>query len=226
MRSIDFSRPNISISEHSDPTGNRASRLADLILKWQSSIDIYEGGAVLLTLKKAKRVAEMLTDKEVPSVRTLHNWRLKELLSGPIEFENEGQGRIGYYPDYLPVEIATNVELRYNYKLPQIAEARQEFMEEAEPFRTELSRVEVDDSGKVKEVNMSLNGTVILDYTFISEIVERESKLLEQVQDTSDTKERTQLLSQVNKLTRKREILATYSEIWSEKELRLKKLMA
>ena len=78
----------------------------------------------MITIKEAKNKAEKLI--KVPSLSTLGDWVSKEYISGPIDFICKGRagGRKGLYPDNLPVQIAVTQELKTDYKLSEIGEAR------------------------------------------------------------------------------------------------------
>jgi len=79
-----------------------------------------------LTLEEAKERANKITN-DVPTKETLRNWVNKGLLSGTVDYINKGKagGRVGLYPDSLPIEIATAIYLKNkDFKISDIAQAR------------------------------------------------------------------------------------------------------
>jgi len=154
----------------------------------------------MVTFKEARKLAKEITSHKIPILRTLHNWRLDDLLSDPIDFKNDGNGRIGFYPDYLPIEIASNVEMKKDYKMSEIKEARKEFIKEAQP--------------KIKNGNI-----VILDHNFIGEYNRQEEKLIKKIQFAKDSKESDKLMKKLDKISTKKELLKSYLQTWMKKQL-------
>ena len=111
------------------------------------------------TLKNARKLAKEITDKSIPKPTTLRNWNAKSVISEPIEYENKGAGggRVGLYPDFIVLEIATAAELKGQITLKKIGEARQEIIKRLEDQGKSLEYIAGIGSEKGSEILSNIN---------------------------------------------------------------------
>jgi len=178
----------------------------------------------LITLKEAARVAGILTDKRVPHTSTLSRWGNRGLIDKQRGEENWGKagGRIGYYWDGLPVEIATACELKPRYEMKKIAWA-------AEKFRGTFNRAEAESVFEVRpyEIRNVLKSEV-------GQELKKDSKeLLEMIKAGEkiffeDKKEHQSFMSTLERLKvlhLQAEVFQEYIEIFADKLEEYKKVV-
>jgi len=120
-----------------------------------------------LTIKEAKEKATKITGN-IPTIGTLRNWVNKGLLSGTVDYINRGKagGRIGLYPESLPIEIATAIDLKgQGYTIGEIAKVRKEIIKELRNMQNEITSIPELNETKLmenireehSEINKSIN---------------------------------------------------------------------
>jgi len=77
----------------------------------------------MISLKEARqKVINIIGQDKVPAHTTLRGWANKGVISGVIE----GNTQKAKYPDIIVLEILAAIELKNEYTLKKIAEARSE----------------------------------------------------------------------------------------------------
>ena len=162
----------------------------------------------MLTLSEAREKAAELIDEKIPSTLSLHNWKAKGVISEPVDYENKGAagGRVGFYPNYVIIEIAIAAVLKEKLTLKRIAKARSLFIDmAAEEGQPQFDREKAENLFKDLKQNFDL-----------------EQKLFEQMKATDDPEKKSELARRMVDIADQQLLLNFYAENWQDFEHRLK----
>ena len=114
----------------------------------------------MIRIKAAMKLAAELHEaaENLPK-STVNRWSRKGIVSklADYQMENDTGGRSGLYPDRLPIEIALTAHLKQAYKLSQIKQARELFINKLNAGLNIDAAIEELENDKAKAINKLKN---------------------------------------------------------------------
>ncbi|MFW5794921.1 MAG: hypothetical protein ACOCV1_05515 [Bacillota bacterium] len=169
----------------------------------------------MITLRKAYKQAQIITDENLPSLSALRNWSSLGCIQKPISYESKGRGgRVGLYDNTLPIQIAVVSKLKNEgFTLDEISNISS-FLADKLSYNTQMK---IDPQIYFKKIKKKLIKLIINQNDFSTQKIYKDGSI--QMHLFEEEK-----FSQIVKMKKRINIAENYIDTWREKYLKLEEL--
>ena len=165
----------------------------------------------MITLRKARNLAKMVSKHPLPSESGLRNWSSLGCIQSPVSFDSKGRGgRIGLYDESLPIQIAVVSEIKNEFSLKSISEVADMLIPKLSSLDISYRSPDLFQSFKKKLINEIINKMNQKEYENLNIKNIKKMLILEE-----------ENFIQLKKMQRSITIAKKYIEIWRKKAIEL-----